>query len=1170
MRIRRNSFMLCLVVSLFACQQKQDTHIYKIGFSQCTGGDAWRRQMLEAMYAELVFHPGYTLAYRDARNSTTQQLEDIAHFIDEKVDILIITPNEAQPVTASVENARAAGIPVILVDRKINSDNYTAYIGADNYEIGKQAASYIASVAEEAAILEVRGLSGSSPAIDRHRGFTDELKHHTQLHIVAAIDGKWEADTAAAQFKKSLSSLPSFDVVFAHNDVMAQAIYTICREQNIAPNARYIGVDGLLGKNGGMELVENKILDATFLYPTGGEESIRLAAHILQHEPYERENILQTARIDSKDVSIMKQQRTKIAEQQHDLTRLQAKMNADIQRYADQQNFIYILIAGIVSITAIGITAVIHWKKKQNAYRELNTKNRELQAISDELAAFNEELRSTNEKLEEAQAKIQEQTDIILRQQDEQLNRVLDASNDVIWSFDLTGNNRHYISRSAEILFGDAITNDMLNNPEYWLERTHEDDRAIREEARRQLQNTGYSESTFRLKMANGIYIWIFERVRYVYDAEHKPVREEGVAIDLTRQRADEDMILRYQQQLEIIFSNTQEQIALLDLEGKLLLFNRSFEEFTEEAVGQKPKAGIYIGDITTEENKAAVHRLFHEALQGNFIKTTARYTLPSGNMYLSLRYEPVMKDGVIRNVAIIAFDITQQKEQENIIRESEANLKAIFNNTRDSFTLLSPDYKIVAFNRANFQNTLLRARRELRIGNDLFDYIQDERKVTFLQMLDRVEHGETVSYEVHMREDGIEAAWFNVTISQVLSSDEKFMGYCIEARNITEQKEFEGAITAIARELSNLIEHANVPIFGTDQLGNINEWNRVAFELTGYSRIEMIGREWIAALLEEEYREVVKVILNDALQGTPISNFELPLLTRKNRKLILLLSIAPRRDVDNNIIGVIVVGQNITELIEYKQNLERMVYDRTRELNEALQKEKDLVEMKSKFVSIASHEFRTPLSSISLASGFIKKYKQRISPDEIDKRLENIEKQVGHMTHLLDDVLMIGKTEAGKMQVHLAQVNLVQALEKLKLEVEQSTRNTHSIELQIYGADTPIHMDEKLIRTIVINLLTNAIKFSPATDTIELTVTGEEKKLTIQVKDYGIGIPERDVKNLFEPFYRASNANDIEGTGLGLSIIKKAVDLLRGYIDVKSKVGKGTEITIVIPLPYA
>lgn len=1038
------------------------------------------------------------------------------------------------------------------------------------YDIGKLAANYIASIAKDGAnILEVRGLAGSSPAIERHRGFIEELANHPQLRIVATIDGKWEADIAAAQFRKALDTLPAYDVVFAHNDVMAHAVYTVSRERNVSNKLRYIGADGLPGKDNGMELVEKNILDATFLYPTGGEDAIRLASCILHHEPYQRENILHTARIDSRDVEVMNLERTKIAEQQRELARLQRKMDEEAQRYYNQQHIIYILLGGLVLIVTLAMLAVFYWRKKQKAYRILKEKNQEILSINSEVASFNEELRLTNEKLEEAQSKIREQTEIILQQKEEQLSRVLAASNDVIWSFDLTGKGKHYVSRSAEILFGAAIDNSMLNNPDYWMERTHEDDRATKVEANRKLEETGYAECTYRVQMANGIYRWLFERVWIVYDEAHIPVRQEGIAIDITQQRTAEDFMLRYQQQLDVIFSNTQEQIALLDMEGRLLLFNRSFHEFAGEALGHRPETGCYIWDTTAAENKEMVRQQFQEAAAGKVIRTTTQHTLSSGVMYLSVRYEPVMIGGKISNVALIAFDITQQKEQENMIRESEANLKTIFNNTRDSFTLLSPDYKIVAFNRANFQNVLLRTNRELRVGDDLLSYIPDERKAMFRQMLDRVEHGEPVSYEIHLREDGIEAAWFNVSISQVISSDGKFMGYCIEARNISDQKEFEGAITAIARELSNLIEHANVPIFGTDQNGTINEWNRVVFELTGYSRIEMIGREWIKTLLEEEYHEVVKVILNDALQGTPVSNFELPLLTRKNRKLILLLSIAPRRDVDNNIIGVIIVGQNITELIEYKQNLERMVYDRTRELNEALQKEKDLVEMKSKFVSIASHEFRTPLSSISLASGFIKKYKERISPDEIDKRLENIEKQVGHMTHLLDDVLLIGKTEAGKMQVHLSEVNLVSTLERLKAEVEQTKGNTHSIELQVYGEGI-LRMDEKLIRTIVINLLTNAIKFSPEADMVELTVTHEAKKLTIQVKDYGIGIPERDIKNLFEPFYRGSNANDIEGTGLGLSIIKKAVDLLRGYIDVKSIVGKGTEITIVIPLPYA
>ncbi len=831
---------------------------------------------------------------------------------------------------------------------------------------------------------------------------------------------------------------------------------------------------------------------------------------------------------------------------------------------------ISILLGAFVCLLVLSAVVMVFALRKSRAYRELNKRHEALLITNKEFAAANEELKYTNQKLEDAHVKIAEQTQTILRQKDEQLNRVLDSSQDIIWSIDLTGAGKHYISRSATQVLGDNVRGELLIDAIYWQHLVLEEDWPLKEEALRNVSLDGYAECTYRIRTADDGYQWLFEKMHVVDDENGMPLRQEGIIVDITNQKKAEEIILRYQQQIDIIFSNTQENIVLMDFTGKVLLFNKAFEYFAEAVTGVRPVVGKYIWDITTKDRREVSQRLFQEALEGKLIKTTAVFYMQDNAIYHSVRYEPIISDGKTTHVAIIASDITQLKEQENILRESEANLKAIFDNTRDSFTLLSPDYTIIAFNKANFQNVLLRTNKELRTGVNLLEYIDEDRRSAFTYLLERVENGEMISYEANLQNGGLEAAWFKITISQVRSAEGKLFGYCIEAHDINEQKEFEGTLTAIARELSSLIENANVPIFGIDQHGKINEWNRVSAELTGFSRTEMIGRDWITNLLEPEYHEVVTAIMKDALSGVPVSNFELPVLSRKKQKISLLLSVSPRKDAEHKIVGATIVGQNITELIEYKQNLERMVYDRTRELNEALQKEKELVEMKSKFVSIASHEFRTPLSSISLASGFIKKYKQKITPEEVDKRLDNIEKQVGHMTHLLDDVLLIGKTEAGKLVVHPSEVDIADTFERLKNEIEQSTGNTHTIRLHIDSIEGSVNTDEKLIRTMVINLLTNAVKFSPGASYVDLFVTADYNKLAIGVKDYGIGIPEQDIKNLFEPFYRASNAADVEGTGLGLSIIKKALDLLRGYVDIKSVIGQGTEITIVIPLEHA
>jgi signal transduction histidine kinase len=256
----------------------------------------------------------------------------------------------------------------------------------------------------------------------------------------------------------------------------------------------------------------------------------------------------------------------------------------------------------------------------------------------------------------------------------------------------------------------------------------------------------------------------------------------------------------------------------------------------------------------------------------------------------------------------------------------------------------------------------------------------------------------------------------------------------------------------------------------------------------------------------------------------------------------------------------------DITEVIQYREGLEKMVEKRTAELNEALKKEKELVEMKNRFISIASHEFKTPLSSISLASGFIKKHKSQLTEDQINQKLENIEKQVTNMTYLLDDVLIVGKAEAGKMQANLGEVK-IDILEKLATEVMSSRATQHRLIFSNECSKAVIVSDEKFIRNIIINLISNAIKFSPKGSNVVLEVSCDAKNLFITVRDHGIGIPTGDIKNLFTSFSRGSNVGAIEGTGLGLSIVKKAVDILNGKIEVKSELGIGTEFRITLPL---
>jgi signal transduction histidine kinase len=311
-----------------------------------------------------------------------------------------------------------------------------------------------------------------------------------------------------------------------------------------------------------------------------------------------------------------------------------------------------------------------------------------------------------------------------------------------------------------------------------------------------------------------------------------------------------------------------------------------------------------------------------------------------------------------------------------------------------------------------------------------------------------------------------------------------------------------------------------------------------------------------------------VKKVLDDALHGEETANFEFPLFTKNGQRVMVLLNSSTRRDANGNITGVIGVGQDITELAGYRNELEKKVNERTIKLNKALLQEKELNELKSKFVSTASHEFRTPLSAINFAAGSIKKYWAKMEPIMIEKKLDKIEDQVVHMTKLLDDILIVGQADAGKFKNNPVHINFGNFIDEIIEEVYNSQKESHEILL----IDTEglkksnIFIDEKLGRNIFINLISNAIKFSPNAKKVCIELASEKNYIIISIIDYGIGIHKSELKNIFQPFARGHNVDLIQGTGLGLSIAKEAIEAIEGQIIVNSTIGSGTSFIVKIP----
>lgn len=251
-------------------------------------------------------------------------------------------------------------------------------------------------------------------------------------------------------------------------------------------------------------------------------------------------------------------------------------------------------------------------------------------------------------------------------------------------------------------------------------------------------------------------------------------------------------------------------------------------------------------------------------------------------------------------------------------------------------------------------------------------------------------------------------------------------------------------------------------------------------------------------------------------------------------------------------------------------KSLEEEVIERKKAEDEArksLEKERELNELKSKFVSIASHEFRTPLSTVLSSASLIQQYKEKGDYEKQDKHIQRIKSSVNHLTQILNDFLSLGKLEEGKIDLKPEPIVIPHFLNEIKEEVSSFLKEGQKLQIQCSLEVKEIETDPRILRNILFNLISNASKYSEQNTSMDLVCDHKSANLVISLKDEGIGIPKEDQKHLFDRFFRASNAGNVQGTGLGLNIVKRYVDLLSGEISFTSEDGKGTTFVITIPL---
>lgn len=387
----------CLLFLSVACSRKEAD--YTIAVSQCSEDD-WRAQMNKEILREALFYPGVNIEVYQAHDDNVRQIQDIESLIKKKVDLLIVAPNEAEAITPVIEKVYDAGIPVILVDRKINSEKYTAYVGADNYEIGRRAGEYIADrLKGKGRVIEIAGLKGSTPAVERHRGMVEALKAAPDVQVIASVEAGWFQQKAGEVMDSLLDVYPQVDLVFAQNDRMAIGAYEKARQKKRAGQIAFVGVDAVTD---GVESVAGGRLDATFIYPTGGDKVMQVAMAILRGEPYQRENILSTALVNRANARVMQMQMKHILTLDQKIELLNRQLDDYSLRYSAQKMFLYACVVILVLAGFLFFFLVRAFWVKNRLNTELSSQKQQLEQQRDQLQAQRDQLIVLSRQLEEA------------------------------------------------------------------------------------------------------------------------------------------------------------------------------------------------------------------------------------------------------------------------------------------------------------------------------------------------------------------------------------------------------------------------------------------------------------------------------------------------------------------------------------------------------------------------------------------------------------------------------------------------------------------------------------------------------------------------------------------------------------------------------------------------
>ncbi|MBD6617435.1 PAS domain S-box protein [Komarekiella sp. 'clone 1'] len=624
-----------------------------------------------------------------------------------------------------------------------------------------------------------------------------------------------------------------------------------------------------------------------------------------------------------------------------------------------------------------------------------------------------------------------------------------------------------------------------------------------------------------------------------------------GISTDITYRKLVEESLLRFRKAIE----STSDAIGMADITGEGIYVNAAFIKLFEYTLEELQAAGgvkvIFKQKIECKKVLAKIQR--GESWRGEVMMQTR-----CGRSLQIYLCTDAIKDhsGKIVGTVNIYTDITQRKQAEEGLRLRDRAIAASSNGIIIADVTM-PARPIIYVNPA-FERMSGYSAAEVIGQNFLLLQGTDINQPGLQELNAAMREGKDFTVILrNYRKDG-SLFWNELNISPVYDIDGYLTHYIGIQNDITERKQAETALLVSQQRLQYLLSSSPAVIYTCRSYGDFGGTfvSENVTTMMGYEAREMVENPsfWGSHLHPEDATQAFAKLSNVLEQGQ--YTLEYRFLHQDGTYRWVHDQGKVVRDQAGKSVEMVGYWADITP----RKQLEH-------ELRVALEKEKELSELKSRFVSMTSHEFRTPLSTILSSCELLEHYRQKWTQEKQLTHLHRIQSAVKRMTEMLNDVLVIGKAEAGKLEFRPTSLDLVEYCRQLVEEVQLNLSNQHIISFTSQYESVPCYMDEKLLGHILSNLLSNAIKYSPIGSTVKFTLTCEDLRAVFAIQDQGIGIPEEDLPRLFESFHRARNVGNILGTGLGLAIVKKCVDIHQGEITVTSKLGFTTKFIVTLPL---